>query len=72
MAGSGDSNQVRIFDVEKGEWREVEPLSEECLAYHRAVEIPKEGGLWVVCLGGTVKGDGVTYSNDLLLFDIFY
>ena len=78
MDGSGYSNQVKIFDLEKEEWRGEEPLSPEFLGrggigltYHRAVEIPKEGGVWVVCLGGKVKGFS-QYSSNLLLLDIFY
>ena len=70
------SDKVMIFDADKREWREEAPLPPEAvdregggLYNHRAVEIPTENGVAVICIGG---GTGRGFSSNLIVFDISY
>ena len=54
------SDEVKIFDSEKNEWRDQHPLPYEFvgrkggLLEHRAVSSQNENGATVICLGGFV------------------
>ena len=68
-------SEVKVFDVKKGKWRDEEPLPAEILGgkttltNHHLIEISREGGAWIVCLGG--RNDD-SHPNHLLLLDISY
>ena len=70
------SNKVMIFDADKREWREEAPLPPEAVGErgglydHRAVEIPTENGVAIICIGGMTGSR--SYSSNLIVFDISY
>ena len=66
--------ELRILDVAQHQERK-QPLSAEFLGDEtgvwglRAIQIPQEGGMWVVCLGGRRERN---YSPHMLVLDISY
>ena len=69
---------LKILDVAKNQERK-QPLSSKFLGYakgffgHRAVEIPQDDGIWVVCLGGLIAHNySHNYSPRMLVLDISY
>ena len=67
------TKKVMLFDVEKLEWTEEEPLSViigSGLKEHRAVKIEMENGAAIVCLGGYSRYP--LNSSHMVVFDITY
>ena len=70
------SNEVRIFDVEKSEWKEEAPLPAEFrgsrggLSHHRAVEMRDGNSAMLICLGGYTDSPFKTHPNHIAVFEI--
>ena len=65
-------NKVWIYDAKKCRWKEDEPLPAEFgagLLMHQAVEIPKENGVFVLCIGGYVDTGRTKHPEHLVLYD---
>ena len=65
--------EVRIFDSVTSEWKDEDPLpmeicQESGLAQHRAVEIPKPNGVYVICVGGEFEFGSL--ADHMLVFDV--
>ena len=68
------TNQVKIFDTEKEEWEEEEPLSSVSgtgLADHRAVEFPKANGVSILCIGG-LEDSRRRHPSHMVVFDVIH
>jgi len=76
--GGGLSNKVWVFDAAKSVWKEDEPLPAEFggsgggLKCHRAVEIPKENGVFVLCIGGYVDAGLKKHPEHFILYDVSF
>ena len=82
VVGGGDykfvSNRVKIFNTEKYEWVEKDPLpaefggSEGGLWYHKAVTSQNENGATVFCLGGYIDKSERIHSSHITAFEISF
>ena len=66
-------NQVKIFDVEKREWEEEEPISSEIgagLSDNQAASFPRKNCFSVLCLGGYIDWEWKTHPNYMVLFNV--
>jgi len=74
----GITNKVWVFDAAKSVWKENEPLPAEFggsgggLMMHRAVEIPKENGVFVLCIGGYVDAELKKHPEHFILYDVSF
>ena len=66
------TNQVKIFDAKKRQWKDEEPLSSEIgtgLVMHRATSFPGKKSFSILCLGG-YSDYSWTLSSYMVLFNI--
>ena len=66
------TNQVKIFDAKKRQWKDEEPLSSKMgdgLMMHRATSFPGKKSLSILCMGG-FSDNSWTISSYMVLFNI--
>ena len=70
------TNEIKIFDAEKSEWQEEEPLSSKLsagLGAHRAISFPRKDGISILCLGGIIKTPhNTTHPSYMVLFNVTF
>ena len=81
VGGSTDgdciSRDVKLFDARSLEWKEEDPLPTEFvgdeggISDHKAISLPHEAGMFVVCFGGYMDA-ALTHSKSMAVFDISY
>ena len=67
------TNEIKIFDAEKSEWKEEEPLSSKLgtgLTNHRAISFPRKDGVSILCLGGF--SDPRVHPSYMVLFNVTF
>ena len=73
---SGISNQVKLFDVEVGKWRDEAALPVEVsgpnggLRCHEAISVPREDGVFVICVGGYCNLKMTEHPTHMALLEI--
>ena len=64
------SNRVAVFDAERREWKEQEALPSGGFFAHRTVEMPKENGAIILCIGGYTDIHSKKHPYQMILFDV--
>ena len=75
-SGGSISNQVKLFDATKFEWKEEAPLPSEFggsdggLKMHEAVEMSIGNRDCVICLGGYIDRSLKTHPSHMVVFEM--